>query len=178
METPPVPRTSTVSPALTGRPARNSACQAVTAAPFLSRIPILGQFFTVRRDVSMRDALIITAQPTVLGTPADEQARSIRQRLAFERQLARTSDLGVLSDAPYALLVDTRDARAAAEALADELLDPAWMVQIVRWTRDEATYWDVYATGFDTLGAAGAAAIRLRDAGWRPELTVLPQAVQ
>jgi general secretion pathway protein D len=153
-------------------PKRN---QTRIAVPFIGRIPILGQFFRVTRDVQTQRVLIVTAQPTVLGTPADEQARSIRQRLAFERQQARTSPLAQLTHSPYALLVDTRENRSAAETVASEILDPRWLVQLARWERDEHEYWDVYATGFRSLGEASVASIALRDSGWQPRLTVLPQ---
>jgi general secretion pathway protein D len=146
--------------------------------PFIRRIPILGRWFTSTRDVQRRTALIVTAQPTVLGSPADEQARSIRHRLAFQRHLARTSQLAALSDAPYALLVDTRDSLAAARAAAGEARDPRWSTEVVAWTHREAEYWDVYATGFQTIGQASEAAIALRDAGWQPQLTVIPPRPQ
>jgi general secretion pathway protein D len=146
--------------------------------PFLSRIPILGQFLTVRQDIQRRRALIVTAQPTVLGSPADELARSIRQRLAFERQLARTRPLAGISDAPYALLIDTRDDRATAETVAGELSDPRWQVRLAPWTSDSLEHWDIYVTGFRTLGEASQASIELRDSGWQPQLTVLTQMIE
>jgi hypothetical protein len=152
--------------------------ESFTAIPYLSRIPVLGQLFGSRRDVQRRRALIVTAQPTLLGSPADEQARSIRQRLAFERHAARTADLAHLSGSPYALLVDTRDDRAAARTAADEAGALGLTLQVVPWTSDAGERWDVYATGFESLGAASVASIALRDAGWQPQLTVLPRRLQ
>lgn len=152
--------------------------ESLVAVPWLWRIPVLGQFFTIRHDTQQQRVLIVTAQPTVMGSPADDLARSIRERLAFERQIARTGSLSSLSDEPYALLIDTSEDRAAADAIADELLDPRWLVQVVPWTGNQRQYWDVYATGFPTLGAASQAAIGLRDAGWRPQLTVLPERLE
>ena len=152
--------------------------QATVAAPWLGRIPVLGQFFTIRHDTQEQRVLIVTAQPSVMGSPADELARSIRERLAFERQIARTESLASRSDEPYALLIETSEDRAAADAIAGRLLDPRWLVQVVPWTGNQRQYWDVYATGFPTLGAASQAAIGLHDAGWRPQLTVLPERIE
>jgi general secretion pathway protein D len=148
------------------------------AVPFLSRIPFLGNFFTVRREVERRRFLLISAQPMVLGTPADELARSIRLRVAFENQLARVKGLSELSPGPYALLVDTRDTPEAAEAVANELANPHWNVQVVPWSLEGQQHWDVYASGFQSLGAASAVSIELRDSGWQPRLTVLPERLE
>jgi type II secretory pathway component GspD/PulD (secretin) len=144
------------------------------AVPYLGRIPFFGNFFTVRREVERRRFLLVAAQPIVLGTPADEMARSIRQRVAFENQLARVKGLSGLEEAPYALLVDTRDTPGAADAVAGELADPRWGVHVAPWTLDGQSHWDVYASGFQSLGAASQASIELRDRGWQPRLTVLP----
>jgi general secretion pathway protein D len=153
--------------------------ETVTGVPFLSRIPILGQLFTERRDIQSRRALIITAQPTVLGSPEEELARSIRQRLAFERHVTRTRDLALRSDAPWALLVDTTRSASAARALAASLRDSLCAggpIEVVRWQRDGESHWDVYVTGLQTLSETGAQAIALRDAGWQPALVVVPDA--
>jgi len=149
--------------------------ESLTRVPFLGRIPILGQFFTVRREIESRRFLLISAQPTVLGTPEDELALSIRLRMAFENQLSRVNRLAQLSPGPYALLVETRETLEAAQAVADELAGPNWRVQVVPWSLEGQRHWDVYASGFPSLGAASQASIELRDAGWQPRLTVIPE---
>ena len=110
----------------------------------------------------------------MVETPAQQQANSTLRRRAFERQLGRVAPLENPTLAPYVLLAATRLDRAAAEQLADELR-PRGPVEIVEWSFEGESRYDVYRTGFFEVTQAGLEAVGLRALGLQPKLTHVSQ---
>ena len=144
------------------------------SVPFLGSLPVLGHFFSTTLETARRSQLVIAVQATVVETPEQQRANSTLRRRAFERQLGRVAPLENPTLAPYVLLAATRRDRAAAEQLADELR-PRGPVEIVEWSFEGESRYDVYRTGFFEITQAGVEAVGLRALGLQPKLTHVSQ---
>lgn len=146
-----------------------------TGTPWLKDLPALGWLFRSTSERWVDTRLFIAAEVRVMRSPAEDVAESIRRRLGLERQLARMSGLTPVPGALYALRVDTREWEREVRAIARSLEGAGLPTQVSRWTTpDGRERFDVYATGFETLADAGTASMRLFEAGWKPELVVVP----
>jgi hypothetical protein len=97
-----------------------------------------------------------------------QRADTLQRRLAFERALEGPD----LRGERYALLVATRTERAQAEEIARELAGLAPALRVVEWSWRGQPRFDVYAAGFDGVGAAGRVAAELRKRGYRAGFAV------
>ncbi len=142
--------------------------------PFLKDIPVLGRAFKSggSRDVDVH--VIFAVQARRLDTPEEDLAESMRQRLAIERSLSKVQGVRRNDKHPYAVLVTTRETREAAQELADSFERDGYRAQVGHWESYGAPRFDVYLTGYARLHAAGAAAMRISDRGFDPEVVVLP----
>jgi general secretion pathway protein D len=153
---------------------REDLVKTESGVPFLRRIPILGWAFKSIRDQRVVRRLVIAVQATSVDSPTMQSAESVRRRLAFERQRERTLPLESRTDAPYALLVASFTTRAEAEAALGELAGLPGTREIVEWQERDAPRFDLYLAGFEQIAEAGPPAFALREKGFRPSLTVLP----
>ncbi len=148
-----------------------------TRAPFLGRIPLLGLLFRRETRQLRQSFLVISLRAQIQRRPEDLLADSIRRRLAFERAIARTRELGELSDAPWAVLLSTRRLHADAETLAQGHADPAHPGHVVSWLSGAEERHDVYLTGYASLAEASEAAFALRQRGFEPEVILNPDGL-
>jgi hypothetical protein len=143
--------------------------------PWLKDIPGLGWAFRWTSDAWVDTRILIVAQVEVLRSPEEVVAHSIRRRLAWERHLSRVSGLEEIQGAPYALRVDTRERLEDAATIVESLKLDGLSAQLGRWRSPGGEErFDVYVTGFETIADAGAASLRLHQAGWKPQWVVLP----
>jgi hypothetical protein len=136
-------------------------------------IPFFGYLFK-RIDKRWVDtSLVIVVQAHILRSPSDDIAETIRRRMAFERSLARVSDLGRLSDAPYALRIDTVLSESMATRIAEAFSVDGFDTRVIPWQAFGQPVWDVYLIEMASFEEVGGLARVLTEAGWRPEITVL-----
>ncbi|MFI5315295.1 MAG: secretin N-terminal domain-containing protein [Myxococcota bacterium] len=140
--------------------------------PYLRRIPILGWLFKSTSDRVVRRRLVAVAQATQLHSPSEERAEQMERVLAFERRTLRIQPLRALVSEPYALLVATRDSRAAAEQLLSEIADLPGDPLVVEWRDAETPRFDVYLAGFREIAQLGDESVKLRERGFTPRLEV------
>jgi hypothetical protein len=95
--------------------------------------------------------------------------------MALERSMARVSDLGRLSDAPYAVLLDTVRSESMATRIAAAFTSDGFDTRVIPWRAAGQPVWDVYVIELASFDEAGGLARELSEAGWRPEITVLPR---
>lgn len=146
-----------------------------TGVPFLKDIPILGWWARSTVTERAKRTLLIAVQAGIERGPEARLADSVRQRLAFERTLARRGELASGAQDDYALLVTTRSNEVEAEGVASALRHAdAGSPRVVRWEFDGEPRFDVYLGGFATIHEAAAAADPLLADGWKPDLVVLP----
>ena len=143
-----------------------------TGVPFLKEIPILGWLARSTTSERVKRSLVIAVQASIERSREQRLADSIRQRLAFERSLARRGEFA--SGEGYALLVTTRSSEAEAQGVASALASAgAQEPRVVSWEWDGEPRFDVYLGGFSTIGSAVAATDPLLAEGWKPELVAL-----
>jgi general secretion pathway protein D len=146
-----------------------------TGVPFLKDIPILGWLARSTVSERVKSSLVIALQASIERSQEERIADSIRQRLAFERTLARRGELADGEREGYALLVTTRSSEVEARDVASALASAgAQEPRVVSWEWDGDARFDVYLGGFPTIRAAATAADPLLAEGWRPELVALP----
>lgn len=144
-------------------------------APWLSDIPFLGWLFKARGEVVVDTKLVIAARARRISTPAELVADTIRRRLAFDRQRARSVELPEAEGSPYGVRVTTRSLEEDADAIAQDLERKGHSVRIHRWTSsDRRELFDVYVMGFDSMVDAGDLAQHLAEDGWDADLVVFP----
>lgn len=144
-------------------------------APWLSDIPFLGWLFKARGKVVVDTRLVIAARARRISTPAELVADTIRRRLAFERQSARSVELPDSEGAPYGVRVTTRALEEDADAIAQDLERKGHSVRIHRWTNlDRRELFDIYVMGFESMVDAGDLAQHLAEDGWDSDLVVFP----
>jgi len=141
--------------------------------PFLKRIPILGWLFKSRSERVVRQRILVTVQATQLHSPSEERSEQMERALAFERRTLRMQPLRGLVTEPYALLVATRDSRAAAEQLLPEIADLPGDPRVVEWQDAMSPRFDVYLTGFREIASLGGEAVKLRERGFTPRLEIV-----
>jgi general secretion pathway protein D len=152
--------------------------RSTSGIPFLSAIPVLGNFFRVDSTQRLASHLVVALQASLLRSRADDIELSIRRRLGLERELARVGPLAARSDAPFALLVTTRSLESDARAIAEGLGQGAWPGEVVAWEQGGERRYDVYLTGFASLAEVAAAIGPVQAAGWTPELVVIPRPAE
>jgi hypothetical protein len=141
----------------------------------LKDIPILGWWARSTASERVKSSLVIALQASIERSQEQRIADSIRQRLAFERSLARRGELASGDGQSYALLVTTRSSEAEARGVASALEgEGVQQPRVVPWEWDGEDRFDVYLGGFPTLRSAAAAADPLLADGWKPELVALP----
>ena len=141
--------------------------------PWLSDIPFLGWFFKARGKQVVDTRLVIAARARRISTPAELVADTIRRRLVFARQRARSADLPDSEGAPYGVRVTTRSLEEDADAIAQDLEIKGHAVRIHRWkSTDHRELFDVYVMGFESMVDAGDLAQRLAEDGWDADLVV------
>jgi general secretion pathway protein D len=140
----------------------------VSGVPWLKDIPILGFMFRGTRDELIRQRLLIAVQAVSIDSLEEQRADTLQRRIGFERALAGTKIRGERN----ALLVATRTDRAEAEAIARELAGVVPALRVVEWSWRGAPRFDVYAVGFESVGAASPVAAELRARGYRPGFVV------
>jgi hypothetical protein len=146
-----------------------------SGVPWLKDIPIIGWWARSTTEERMKRSLVIAVQAGIERSPEQRLADTIRQRLAYERSLARRGELRIGEEHGYALLVTTRTSEEEAHAVAGALEEMgARTPRVVAWDWGGEPRWDVYVGGFETLREAGAAAEPLVAEGWKPEVVALP----
>jgi type II secretory pathway component GspD/PulD (secretin) len=146
-----------------------------SGVPWLKDIPIIGWWARSTTKERMKRSLVIAVQAGIERSPEQRLADTIRQRLAFERTLARRGELRIGEEHGYALLVTTRTSEEEAHAVAGALEEMgARTPRVVAWDWDGEPRFDVYVGGFETLREAGAEAEPLIAEGWKPEVVALP----
>jgi general secretion pathway protein D len=145
-----------------------------SGTPFLKDIPVLGHLVKSGGSRNVDTHIVFAVQARLIKTHEEDLAESIRQRLALERSLSRVSGLKRNPNAPYAVLVTTRNSRQDAEELVASFEREGAKAQLGEWQRFGEDRFDVYLTGYNDLAVAGADALRLRDRGWGPQVVVLP----
>jgi type II secretory pathway component GspD/PulD (secretin) len=149
-----------------------------SGTPFLQDIPVLGYLVRSGGTARVDTHILFAVQARILNTIEEDLAESLRQRLAMERSLVRVKGLRRNPNAPYAVLVTTRGARADAEALAESFERDGFRAQVGSWTSAGAARYDVYLTGYRELARAGWDSFQLQDRGFSPEVVVLPGEVK
>ena len=148
--------------------------QSVTGTPWLKDIPFLGWAFKQTSDTNVTARLVIAAQARIERSPEEQVADSIRRRLAFERSRKRLEPLAQSATSTWALRVASRADEAEAQAIAARLSAGARRARVTRWESSGGPVFDVSVSGFATLADANDAALELRDAGYDPEVVVVP----
>jgi type II secretory pathway component GspD/PulD (secretin) len=144
-----------------------------SGVPFLMDIPVLGYFFSQVSKQRMDNSVVAIVSARVLRTHEEDIAESIRRRLAFERSISRTFDVRRLSDAPYAVLLETTSSELLARRIALGFEDDGYPTRVTEWALDGESRWDVYLTEIESFEAAGDLANQLLGADWNPRITVL-----
>ncbi|MBW2695423.1 MAG: hypothetical protein JRE70_03050 [Deltaproteobacteria bacterium] len=161
--------------AVIGTSEQQSEAYRVRGIPFLMNIPLVGYLFK-RVDKRVVDtSLVMIVEARVMRSPSDDVAETIRRRMALERSMARVSDLGRLSESPYAVLLDTVLSESMATRIADTFTSDGFDTRVISWQASGQPVWDVYVIELASFDEAGGLARHLYDAGWRPEITVLPR---
>ncbi len=148
--------------------------EVVVGIPWLKDIPILGWAFKTTSDQNITSRLVIAAQARIERSADERIADTIRRRLAFERSEQRLAPLAAGTSNAWALRVATRADEGEAQAIAERLSTSARPAHVTRWEASRGALFDVSVPGFATLADANAAAFALRDAGYDPEVVVLP----
>ena len=142
--------------------------------PFLMDIPVIGYFFRQLSRQRMENSIVAIVSARVMRTPEEDLAESIRRRQAFERAISRTFDVRKLTDAPYAVLLETTTSELLARKIALGFEDDGYPTRVTEWELYGERHWDVYLTEIESFQAAGDLANQLLDADWNPRITVLP----
>lgn len=152
--------------------------QIESGVPWLRSIPVLGNLFRQTAKLQRDTRIVAAVQATVIDSPEEQEAASLQQRLAFERRLARIHPLVAASDAPYAILVSSEPSREEAERVAAGLAGLPGAPTVVEWSwRDELSF-DVYLAGFHEIAPLGPLAIRLRERGFQPRISVVTERLR
>jgi len=160
--------------ALVGGALQRDLRESQIGTPWLRSVPILGALF--RRDAGLRldSRLLVVAQARLQRDAADDVTETIRRRLGLERVMARVEPLRGEAELGWALRVASRRREDDAVAIADHFTLLGETAQVVRWEWAGSPRHDVVLTGYATLSQAADAALRARDAGFTPELLVVP----
>lgn len=159
--------------ALVGSMPRPKLDRVESGVPFLRSIPILGNLARSTSEVERASRILVAVQATAIDSPGEQRAESILRRLALEREVARIAPLREVTDAPYALLVETLRDREAAERVSENLGDFDGSAVIVPWHWGRAERFDVYLVGFHEFSALGSVAMALRERGFHPKISVV-----
>lgn len=141
--------------------------------PWLSKIPLLGWFFTADVKSEQDVRLVIAVRARRLSSPAALVADSIRRRLAFQRQNARRIGLSHSDGLPFAVRVTTRARKDDAEAIAEGLSLAGHQAVAHAWSDDGDEFFDVYVVSLASMADAAEIASRLTSEGWDPDLVFL-----
>jgi hypothetical protein len=141
--------------------------------PYLMNIPFLGWFFSTLQERTDDTDLIAVIEARVLRDADDATAETIRRRLAFERSVARATDLNSVGPEPFAVLLETTRSEADAKMIADAFASDGFQTRVTPWDAWGQQVWDVYLADLASFEEAGRLARRLTEAGWAPEITVL-----
>jgi len=161
--------------AIIGTSEQQSTANRVRGIPYLMNIPLIGYLFK-RVDQRVVDtSLVMIVEARVMRSPDDDVAETIRRRMALERSMARVSDLGRLSESPYAILLDTVLSESMATRISEAFTDDGFDTRVIPWESSGQPVWDVYLTELASFDEAGGLARQLYEAGWRTEITVLPR---
>ncbi|MCS5635137.1 MAG: hypothetical protein NZ990_01355 [Myxococcota bacterium] len=149
-----------------------------TGVPILKDIPFFGFFFRSVSETRIETDLLVVVEASIMRSPSEDVAYSIRRRIAMERAMSRVSDLQGVDAEPFAVLVDTVDRESRARGIADAFSEDGFETRVTDWRSTGGRLWDVYLTDFESFEKAGRVARSLFEAGWSPEVTLLsPQNV-
>jgi general secretion pathway protein D len=141
--------------------------------PWLSKIPLLGWFFTADVKSEQDVRLVVAVRARRLSSPAALVADSIRRRLAFQRQNARRIGLSHSDGLPFAVRVTTRARKDDAEAIAEGLSLAGHQAVAHAWSDGGDEFFDVYVVSLASMADAAEIASRLTSEGWDPDLVFL-----
>ncbi len=144
-----------------------------TGIPYLMNIPFLGFLFGRVEEVVRDTELVVIVTARQMNSLEEDVAESIRRRLAFERAISRVADLGTMSDAPYAVLLDSVRSEEQAKEIAAAFESDGFETRITSWEAFGTNVHDVYIVELRDFDAGILLARRLADAGWPAEVTIL-----
>lgn len=153
---------------------RQEQARGETGVPFLKDVPFFGRFFRGRSLEGDDVRLVVVARVRRISNPAELVAETIRRRLVFERNQARTSGLPSYAGPPYGVRVTTRLLEADARAIAESLDHRGHRTRVHRWKVDGVEYYDVYVTHLGSMSEAADLARVFYEEGWESDVVVFP----
>ena len=141
--------------------------------PFLMNIPYFGYLFSTYEERVDQVDLIAVIEARAIRSNDDDVAETIRQRLAFERAISRTTDMTGTGTEPFAVLLESGRSESAARQIAEAFSADGFETRIISWDAWGQVMWDVYLTKLATFDEASALSRQLAESGWSPEITVL-----
>ena len=146
--------------------------QGVSKVPFLGDIPFLGWFFRSVRDEVRDRQIVMTVQARSIDSPSEMEAESIRQRMDFERSLARLDRLATSQTRPFTIRVASLTSLQSARGLESRLASLGFDAYRASWAWEENHYFDVYVGAYADVFDLSTDARRLEQAGFPAELVV------
>jgi general secretion pathway protein D len=144
-----------------------------TGVPFLKDIPFFGSFFGSVKKTRIETDFLVVVEASIMRSPSEDVADTIRRRIAMERAMSRVSDLRDVDAEPFAVLVDTVDRESRARGIAEAFTEDGFETRVTDWLSTSGRLWDIYLTDFESFARAGRVARSLFEAGWSPEVTLL-----
>jgi general secretion pathway protein D len=146
--------------------------------PWLHEVPALGALFRRTDRMRLERQLLLVVQARVTADADAQVAETIRRRLALERAVARVAPLAAGDEPRLAVRAASRERRGDADAIAADLARRGEPARVVAWEWEEQKRYDVVLDGYASVPDAAAAALRVRDAGFTPEVEVVPPRVR
>ena len=160
--------------AILGTQTGKSVSKSKRGMPFLMDIPFLGFLFGQVVETVREVDLFVLVTARQMNSVEEDIAESIRRRMAFERSISRVADLGTVSDAPYAVLLDSVRDELEAKAIADAFESDGFETRVTDWEALGSRVHDIYIVELRDFNEAVVLARRLSESGWPAEITVLP----
>ena len=149
---------------------------AISGVPFLKDIPFIGFFFRSESKTRIQTDILIVVEASIMRSPSEDIADSIRRRVAMERAMSRVSALKGVGEKPFAVLLDTVDGESRARGIAAAFTEDGFETRVTDWLSTSGRRWDIYLTEFESFELAGRVARSLSEAGWLPEVMLLSPA--
>jgi Flp pilus assembly secretin CpaC len=149
-----------------------------SGSPFLSKIPIIGRFFTVSVEASRKTYLLISVEAQLLPTSEEKQASAIAIARAVERldrEFEHDFDFEPHSNSAYVVRAGSyykRDTAEAAEQLLMPEVDP-WPTSISRRNSKQGERFDLFVLDLKNLAEVAEISLALERAGMAPEIVPL-----
>ena len=142
----------------------------------LKDIPFIGFFFRSESKTRIQTDILIVVEASIMRSPSEDIADSIRRRVAMERAMSRVSALKGVGEKPFAVLLDTVDGESRARGIAAAFTEDGFETRVTDWLSTSGRRWDIYLTEFESFELAGRVARSLSEAGWLPEVMLLSPA--